>query len=138
MKHAKPAKIFLPFCLVSLLAACESTSSPPMTAGSVGSAAPVCVGSLDCMTKMNAARAWIAANSGLGLVVDSSTTLETGGWGMPSYTSVRVERRPIGGERYWIIASVQCGTGGGSSQASLCPDSAAAIANFNTAVSAAF
>ncbi|MEQ8953186.1 MAG: hypothetical protein RL120_03565, partial [Gammaproteobacteria bacterium] len=122
--------------LAAILAACAGTQAAPPLARGTSSAAPVCVGSLDCMTKMNAARNWIAANSGLGLIVDSEDTLETGGWGMPNYTSVRVERRPIGEGRFWIIAAIQCGNGGG--QPGLCPDTAAALANFNTTVSAAF
>ena len=120
-----------------ILAACAGGTTPGRGAGGVSSAAPICVGGMDCMAKMNAARNWIAANSGLGLVVNTADTLETGGWGMPAYTSVRVQRQSLGGDRYWILADIQCGNSRSSASAGLCPDSAAAISNFNAAVSAA-
>ena len=132
-------KIGLGFLTSVLITACATTGGDASMQAAYERTIPVCVGASDCQVKMDAARAWVKNNTGFQLLVDTDERLETGGWGMPDYTSVRVDRAPIGSDRYWILVEVNCGNEGtGSAFGShTCPPYWDTVVNFNQVVSAA-
>jgi len=100
---------------------------------------PVCVGANDCRLKMDAARDWVKNNTGFQLLVDTDDRIETGGWAVADFTAVRIDRAPIGSDRYWILVEINCGSddSGADFGAHTCPPYWETVVNFNQVVSAA-
>jgi hypothetical protein len=131
MKGNQLSKVYFSFLMALAVASCVAPAGQVATA-EYNSNNPICVGALDCQAKMEAARNWVASNTGLQLVVDRDDLLETGGWGFEDLTAIRVRRAAIGSDRYWILLDVSCATGDDS-----CPPYEQSANNFNRAVSSA-
>jgi len=140
MKTGPLIQIFVITATSLLITACASNSGGGRgSASMVSESNPVCVGQADCQVKMAAARNWVVNTTGFGLRIDSDDLIETGGWGVADFTSVRVSRSPLGSNRYWLVLEIACGTdrNGNGYRELGCPNPTAAAGDFSGTVSAA-
>jgi hypothetical protein len=131
---------FLILQMALLVTSCVSGTGNTATTAAVSRSVPTCIGEADCQAKMVAARNWVVNNTGFAILVDNSTQITTGGWGIDDITAVKVTRAPIGGDRFWIQLEINCGTnssGPGFDELD-CPDSEDSALDFNRVVSSAF
>ena len=109
MKNTKVIKTLTAVAGALLFAGCATSGSGDMSlAQEYERSIPVCVGTADCQAKMATARKWIKSTTDLQITTDTGDVLETAGYGMHTYTALRVELAPIGSDSYWVLVELDC------------------------------
>jgi hypothetical protein len=120
--------------LFAFVGGCATNEEYAQKLAEIDRTTPICSSTDECEAKWAAARKWVLDNAGWKLQIVNDDFMQTANPGQYSvYLAARVNKEPLGGGSYKIVAEVWCNNAFGCS-----PDRLSALLDFNKTVDAAY